>query len=260
MQVGGKSDETGWGVYEESRRGGAIIATAHEHSYSRTHLMSSMEQQIVASTENTLVLEDDDPATPGDEGRSFAFVAGLGGRGIRNQELSGSWWASIYTSTQGARHGALFGVFNLGGDPRLAYFYLKNVDGVVVDEFFVRSTLGSGADADLDGVEDTFDNCTAAFNPEQVDVDHDGCGDACTEAITCDGDGDTSVAASDYALLMAQWEKTAPATNSMDCNGDTVVSSADYATLLDEWDHAVGPSGLTSPLCNPATCQCAREP
>ena len=29
MQVGGKDDETGWGVYEESRRGGAIIGTAH---------------------------------------------------------------------------------------------------------------------------------------------------------------------------------------------------------------------------------------
>jgi len=49
MQVGGKPDETDWGVYEESRRGGAIIATGHEHSYSRTHLLSSMEQQMVAS-------------------------------------------------------------------------------------------------------------------------------------------------------------------------------------------------------------------
>ena len=27
MQVGGKSNATGWGVYEESRRAGAIIAT-----------------------------------------------------------------------------------------------------------------------------------------------------------------------------------------------------------------------------------------
>src|SRR5205809_959611 len=42
MQVGGKGDETGWGVYEQSRRGGAIIATAHEHSYSRTYLRSSL--------------------------------------------------------------------------------------------------------------------------------------------------------------------------------------------------------------------------
>ena len=50
MQVGGKPDETGWGVYEESRKGGAIIATGHEHSFSRTHLMRDMEKQTVAST------------------------------------------------------------------------------------------------------------------------------------------------------------------------------------------------------------------
>jgi uncharacterized repeat protein (TIGR02543 family) len=140
MQVGGKPDSTGWGVYEESRRGGAIIATGHEHSYSRTHLLSSMETQAIASTDDTLVLSRDDPATPGvDEGRSFAFVSGLGGQTIRNQDLDGPWWASIYTRNQGADYGALFGVFNYQGDPDLAYFYFKDVSGVVVDEFFVAS-------------------------------------------------------------------------------------------------------------------------
>src|SRR3972149_3551716 len=48
MQVGGKPDETGWGVYEESRRGGAILATAPGHSYSRTHLLADVENQGVA--------------------------------------------------------------------------------------------------------------------------------------------------------------------------------------------------------------------
>jgi len=142
MQVGGKTDETGWGVYEESRRGGAIIATGHEHSYSRTHLLSNFENQTVASTGNTLVLASDDPATPADEGRSFAFVSGLGGESIRVQLLSGAWWASIYTSDQGANYGALFGVFNYQGDPRLAYFYFKDIDGNVADAFFVQSGVG----------------------------------------------------------------------------------------------------------------------
>jgi len=139
MQVGGKTDDTGWGVYEQSRRGGAIVATAHEHSYSRTHLMSSFETQQVASTENSFTLAQDDPNTPGDEGRSFAFVSGLGGRSIRNQELDGDWWASIYTSTQGANFGALFGVFAYGGNPHLVLFYFKDIDGRRVDEFFVWS-------------------------------------------------------------------------------------------------------------------------
>jgi len=144
MQVGGKGDETGWGVYEESRAGGAIIATGHEHSYSRTHLLSSFENQTVASTDNTLVLASDDPNTLPDEGRSFRFVSGLGGFSIRTQQLSGDWWASIYTSDQGANYGALFGVFNYQGNPRLAYFYFKDIDGNVPDEFFVQSTVGVG--------------------------------------------------------------------------------------------------------------------
>jgi hypothetical protein len=141
MQVGGKSNETGWGVYEESRRGGAIIATAHEHTYSRTHLLSDFQNQVVASSEDPLLLAADDPATPEDEGRSFAFVSALGGKSIRNQELGGPWWASIYTSDQGARSGALFGVFNYGGDPNLARFTFKDISGQVVDDFFVTSSL-----------------------------------------------------------------------------------------------------------------------
>jgi hypothetical protein len=145
MQVGGKVDETGWGVYEQSRAGGAILATAHEHSYSRTHLLSSFENQTVASTDNTLVLAADNGSTLPDEGRSFAFVSGLGGFSIRNQQLTGDWWASVYTSDQGAKYGALFGVFNFQGNPRLAYFYFKDIDGRVPDAFFVRSTVGAVA-------------------------------------------------------------------------------------------------------------------
>ncbi len=155
MQVGGKGDETGWGVYEESRRGGAIVATGHEHSYSRTHLLESMSEQTVASRSDLLVLGADRPTTAADEGRSFAFVSGLGGASIRDQKLSGDWWASVYTSDQDAHFGALFGVFHYAGDPRLAYFYFKDVTGRVVDEFFVWSAMG---DAPLPDCADGLDN------------------------------------------------------------------------------------------------------
>ncbi len=140
MQLGGKSDETGWAVYDESRRGGAIVATGHEHSYSRTHQLSNVENQTVSSTANAFDISDDDPNTPDDDGRTFVFVSGLGGQGIRDQERGGPWWASEYTSDQGAKLGALFGKFHVNGDPREAHFYFKNVDGVIIDEFFVRST------------------------------------------------------------------------------------------------------------------------
>ncbi|MDZ7288467.1 MAG: metallophosphoesterase [candidate division KSB1 bacterium] len=138
MQLGGKGDDTGWEVYEESRKAGAIIATAHEHSYSRTHLLSNCQNQTVASTSDTLALSADDPATPEDEGTTFVFVSGLGGKSIRNQELTGHWWARIYTSTQNANYGALFGVFNYEGREGLAKFYFKDITGVVPDEFYVK--------------------------------------------------------------------------------------------------------------------------
>jgi predicted phosphodiesterase len=175
MQVGGKGDETGWGVYEESRKGGAIIATGHEHSYSRTHLLSSMSEQTVADRSDLLVLTSDVDATAADEGRSFAFVSGLGGSSIRGQEQSGDWWASIFTADQDARFGALFGVFHYAGNPRLAYFYFKDVSGRIVDEFFLWSTMGDaptppcsdGIDNDGDGMTD-FDGGVSATDGSRI--------------------------------------------------------------------------------------------
>ena len=136
MQVGGKEDQAGWGVYEECRIGGGIVATAHEHSYSRTHLMSSFQNQTVASTSNTLTVE---------EGKSFVFVSGLGGASIRDQELDGPWWASIYTATQGANYGALFCTFfDTAEDHASCYF--KDIDGVVPDQFeLVSAVNGPGS-------------------------------------------------------------------------------------------------------------------
>ena len=163
MQVGGKSDATGWGVYEESRRGGAIIATGHEHSYGRTHPLSNCTTREVASFENTFEIVRDDPVTSGDEGVTFVFYSGLGGQGIRDQELCypttppygcNGEWASVYALQQNAQFGALFGVFHNGGDPCRAHFYFKDIDGAVIDEFNVVSTLGRCpciADVDGDG-------------------------------------------------------------------------------------------------------------
>jgi hypothetical protein len=192
MQVGGKDDDTGWGVYEESRRGGAIIATAHEHSYSRTHLLSSIQSQTIASTANTLRLSLDDQQTlQQDEGRSFAFVSGLGGKGIRDQELDGPWWASIYTSTQNADYGALFGIFHYDGNPRLAYFYFKDIGGNIEDTFFVESPPGlgpactDGVDNDADGLTDFPDDpgCEEALDGSERDSSL-----LCDDGIDNDGD------------------------------------------------------------------------
>ncbi|MCB0308154.1 MAG: metallophosphoesterase [Bdellovibrionales bacterium] len=136
MQVGGKSDETGWEVYEACRDDGAIIATGHEHSYSRTHLLSNMENQTVASTSSVLDISS---------GKTFAFVSGLGGQGIRDQEVfTTDHFASIYTSNQGAKSGALFCTFNADGIPNKAICKFINIDHEVIDEFTIISKNGAG--------------------------------------------------------------------------------------------------------------------
>ncbi len=125
MQVGGKTDEVSWKAYELCRKKGAFIATGHEHSYSRTHLLSSMKDQTVASTESPFTVSP---------GKSFAVVSGLGGNDIRDQKLHGDWWAKVYTKTQNANFGVLFGDFYADH----ANFYFKNIDGHVIDKFTVK--------------------------------------------------------------------------------------------------------------------------
>jgi hypothetical protein len=132
MQVGGKEDDVGWQPYEVCREGGAIVATAHEHSYSRTHLMDDFDTQSIASTSNTLVI---------DEGQSFVFVSGLGGHSIRDQERGGPWWAAIYTENQSANFGALFCEFFADSAPERARCEFKDIDGNVPDRFELMSDV-----------------------------------------------------------------------------------------------------------------------
>ncbi len=138
MQVGGKSDEMGWGVYENCKKAGAIIGTGHEHSYERTKTLSDMQNQVVdtnCSDPKALCVGPD---------RTFAFVSGLGGNSVRPQLLClpatypygcKGEWAFIYTSNQNATYGVLFIDFYVNGDPKKAHGYFKTVDNQIVDEF-----------------------------------------------------------------------------------------------------------------------------
>ena len=133
MQTGNKTDETGWQSYEVCRKGGAIIATGHEHAYSRTHLMVDFRNQQITSFSSTLVIK---------EGMSFAFVSGLGGHSLRRQKRKAEWWASTYTKDNDADHGALFCTFNAGGDPRMAECYFRDIRGRVADRFKILNSIG----------------------------------------------------------------------------------------------------------------------
>lgn len=142
MQLGTKSNEMGWAVYENCINMGALIMTGHEHSYSRTRTLLNAENQTVdpdCSQANAVCVE---------EGKSFVVVSGLGGKSVRNQDRCLPYlypygcnqeWANIYTSDQGASHkyGALFITFHVDGDPFKARGYFKNIDGEIIDEFVI---------------------------------------------------------------------------------------------------------------------------
>jgi hypothetical protein len=96
-----------------------------------------------------------------------------------------------------------------------------------------------------DGVEDAFDNCTAASNADQKDVDHDGCGDR------CDGDFDQSGLAgiTDFGILKASFNLSTgnPGYNpsaDMDCSG--TVGIPDFGLFKNEFNTTPGPSGVNT--------------
>jgi uncharacterized protein YjdB len=183
MQVGGKGSSTGWGPYEACLEHGAIIATGHEHSYSRTKTLTSTEFQIV----------DPDWPDPNNlrvrPGATFVFVSGLGGASIRNQERClpttypygcNGEWANIYTTNQNAQHGALFIEFYVDGDPRKARGYFKNVFGQVIDQF----TAWSGSTAPS---PPTVDAGTSTVTTNASNVPADGTSSATITVTLLDG-------------------------------------------------------------------------
>jgi hypothetical protein len=110
-----------------------------------------------------------------------------------------------------------------------------------------------GADADSDGVENAFDNCTSRVNPSQKDADHDGCGDV------CDGDFDQNGTAgvTDYGMLLTAFGSTVGSPNynpaiDADCNG--ACGLTDIGLFLNEFSTTAGPSGITGPGRNPVAC------
>ncbi len=148
MQVGTKSNEVGWSAYQQCMFAGAIISTGHEHSYSRTRALTNLGNASlghgVTGAHNLVEL---------DFGRTFVFVSGLGGVGIRdysaNNHDDDTWWSSYYASNRWVKNGvtqsgtaalgALFIEFNVDGDPRRANAYFKDVNGRLVDEFTIMA-------------------------------------------------------------------------------------------------------------------------
>ena len=110
-----------------------------------------------------------------------------------------------------------------------------------------------GADADGDGVENAFDNCSTKSNSSQKDLDHDGCGD------TCDADFDQNgtCGLTDFGILKSAFTKSVGqvgynAAADMDCNG--AIGLTDFGLFKSEFSTTAGPSGITNAGRNPIAC------
>mmetsp|Transcript_2260 Transcript_2260/g.6270 ORF Transcript_2260/g.6270 Transcript_2260/m.6270 type:complete len:498 (+) Transcript_2260:59-1552(+) len=143
-QIGGKEDETGYGVYDICRVHGAVVSTGHEHSYSRTKLMSDFASQSIAN-----VTADDTNLTivPGE---TIAWVQGLGGYDIRDVENNANenpWWAAWAASDNGVDYGFVACEFYVQGDPGRADCHFTDLSGKLWDNFTMHSSLETGVAA-----------------------------------------------------------------------------------------------------------------
>ncbi len=145
MQIGSKGDATGWVPYEACRNQGALITTGHDHTYART-------KTLINTTAQTI-----DPAWPDPfnvrvaPNATFVIVSGIAGKSVGKQTRClpttppygcNGEWASIYTSSQRAKSGALFCSFNVDGQPNKAHCYFKSINGSVPDRFNITSFVG----------------------------------------------------------------------------------------------------------------------
>jgi len=148
---------------DSCRRYGAVVMTAHEHSYERSVLMSNFASRTAVSPKqiNTLQLT---------KGRSFVAVTGLGGLSIRpwknNLQLN-SWWAKCASSDNGVGYGALLCTV----DTASAICQFKDVSGTIWDTFTILRPVLSDSFVDPEpssGCEPRFFELGAEEDTQQI--------------------------------------------------------------------------------------------
>jgi parallel beta-helix repeat protein len=86
-------------------------------------------------------------------------------------------------------------------------------------------------DQDGDGIINSMDNCPDSDNPDQLDSNEDGIGDAC-QAVKGDLDGDVDVDQNDVSILLSFRNKPASQCPACDIDGDGMVTGLDARKLV----------------------------
>lgn len=110
-----------------------------------------------------------------------------------------------------------------------------------------------GTNSDADSIEDFFDNCYLVANPDQKDVDHDGCGNVCDS----DSDNNGVVNSSDFLAFKATYLKSEgqPGYNAaFDATCEGVINSSDFLIFKANYLKVTGPSGFPASQRNTTAC------
>jgi Dockerin type I domain/Thrombospondin type 3 repeat len=100
-----------------------------------------------------------------------------------------------------------------------------------------------GSNSDGDSIEDFFDNCYLTSNPDQKDIDHDGCGNLCDSDFNQDG----VVNATDFAAFKGSYlkgEGDPGYVAAFDATCEGVVNASDFTIFKGNYLTVAGPSGF----------------
>jgi hypothetical protein len=107
--------------------------------------------------------------------------------------------------------------------------------------------FGDLPDSDGDGVQDYRDNCSKAKNPDQLDTDNDGYGNACDADLNNDSRINNADLLQFKRVFLVDVPNSSPnydLKQAADFNGDGKVNNLDLLALKKSFLSAPGPSGL----------------
>ncbi|PVU98550.1 hypothetical protein BB559_001476 [Furculomyces boomerangus] len=135
FQTGKKKDQTGYGIYDMCRRFGAIVATSHVHSYSRSKLITHYKKTKYLNQTDQIDIHIK---------TSLNIVSGIGGYSVDKyfRDLKDNpWWASTLSKSDGVKAGAVLCTFHVDDDPTKAVCEFRGIDGKVYDKWTVNSHI-----------------------------------------------------------------------------------------------------------------------
>jgi len=135
-------DMGGESFYDYCKEQGAIIFSAHDHVYARTHVMSKFSEPVIDKYDS----KTDAEVVQIRKGATFNILNGVGGYEIyieQGEQKNYSHWQKKYAlganNENAKRFGGLYCKFNVGGNKRKAYCELQRINSrnKVFDKFFI---------------------------------------------------------------------------------------------------------------------------